>query len=141
MSNNCLVKTATNLVEMFLRCLKDSFFANLDSVCQKRWLGILKRHLRSFSKTLLRQLKKSFLRDLKDSCFANLTNVWANHYLDNLTYIWKLSRTNLRVSSNLFLWNSGLLLSAFCNFFMIFHPNSCHFPESRFLLTHKIEFL
>ena len=135
MSNNCLAKTERHLAETFWRSLKYGFFKNLNSVWQKRWLDVLKktsqRHLRSVSKTLLRQLMKLFLRYLNNSCFTNLTNVWANHYLENLyTYV-KLSRMCFTVSSNQFLWNSGLILPSFCHFFRNFYPNFCQFSGSR----------
>ena len=49
-SNNCLVNTARHLAKLFSGCLKGSFLANLNSVSQKRWLDILKRHLRGIPK-------------------------------------------------------------------------------------------
>ena len=70
--------------EMFSSCLTDRFFANLEIFLQKRWLDILKRHLRSVSKTLPRQFTNLFQRYLKDSSFANLVNVWRNYCLNNL---------------------------------------------------------
>ena len=66
MSNNCLAKTVRHPAEMLSQYLKDRFFANLNNVLQKRYLDILKRHLkrhpRNISKTLLRQLKTAFLQ-------------------------------------------------------------------------------
>ena len=39
--------TARHLAEIFLRCLKDRFFENLNSVLEKRCLDILERHLKN----------------------------------------------------------------------------------------------
>ena len=64
MSNNCLVKTARRLANMFSRCLKDSFFANLKSVQQKRWLNILKRRLQDPAKTSYEAVFKISKRQL-----------------------------------------------------------------------------
>ena len=54
---NCLAKTVRHLAEMFSRCLKDSFFANLNSVLQKRCL-----HFQKDINKLLRQLTEMFFQ-------------------------------------------------------------------------------
>ena len=81
-SDSSFAKTTRHLSEMFSRCLKDSFFANL------------KRHLkgRSVSKTLLRKFKKTLLRCLKAFLQIQLMPEHTTIYTTS-TDIWKLSRT------------------------------------------------
>ena len=138
MSNNCLVKTARRLANMFSRCLKDSFFANLKSVQQKRWLNILKRRLQDPAKTSYEAVFKISKRQLfckSNECLRKT-----------------LLRQLMHNSGNCLGRISGCLTINFCEiqgwvylitviFFRVFHPHFCQFSASRFLLTHKIEFL
>ena len=48
-TNSCFAKAARHLSEMLSRYVKDSFFANLNSVQQKRCIDILKGHLKDIS--------------------------------------------------------------------------------------------
>ena len=55
-NNNYLAKRARHLAEIFLGCLKEIFFENLNSVLEKRCLDILeKRHLKDISEVSPRQ--------------------------------------------------------------------------------------
>ena len=83
MSNNCFVKTARHLAEMFSRFLNDSCFANLNNLKEKRLDNL--------------QVMIPFLRYLKGSCFSNLANVWAKHCLDKSYTHLKIIQDEIKV--------------------------------------------
>ena len=94
------------------QCLTKALIRNLKKTSQS--------HLRSVSKTLLRQLTDPFLRYVKQQFSKEA-----------------LSRAHFRVSNSQFLGNSGfsgLILPNFCNFFRVFQKKNCHFYGPDFCL-------
>ena len=66
MTNNCPIKAARHLAEMFSRCIKDRFFGAMNRHLKKT----PQIYLRSVSKTLLRHLTKLFLRQVSHTIFC-----------------------------------------------------------------------